>query len=161
MSDHNQHKNILSKFKNIIWLVYNISVVFRKRNLVTGIPAFDQWLTQTTFTRYQHTLKTEKNVTDRPPFHTKMAHFYQQILIFFASRFWFFLPADFDFFCQQILNFFASRFWFFLPADSFTIFPWLIEYSIRQKLIHYTNNWMNTHPYQAITNPKLSLVKGS
>ena len=30
-----------------------------------------------TFTRCRHILKTVKNVTDRPPVHTKMAHFMQ------------------------------------------------------------------------------------
>ena len=34
---------------------------------------------QTAFTRYRHILKTVKNVTDRPPVHTKTAHFCRQI----------------------------------------------------------------------------------
>ena len=36
---------------------------------------------KTAFTRCRHILKTVKNVTDRPPVHTKTAHF---------------LPADFE-----------------------------------------------------------------
>ena len=35
--------------------------------------AFSQ--AKTAFTRYRHILKTVKNVTDGPPFHTIMAHF--------------------------------------------------------------------------------------
>ena len=35
--------------------------------------------TKTTFTRCRHILKTVKNVTDRPPVHTKTAHFCRQI----------------------------------------------------------------------------------
>ena len=38
-------------------------------------------LIKTAFTRCRHILKTVKNVTDRPPVHTKTAHF---------------LPADFE-----------------------------------------------------------------
>ena len=38
-------------------------------------------MTKTAFTRCRHILKTVKNVTDRPPVHTKTAHF---------------LPADFE-----------------------------------------------------------------
>ena len=36
--------------------------------------------TETAFTRCRHILKTVKNVTDRPPVHTKAAHFCGQIL---------------------------------------------------------------------------------
>ena len=37
-------------------------------------------LAETAFTRCQHILKTVKNVTDRPPVHTKTALFCRQIL---------------------------------------------------------------------------------
>ena len=40
-----------------------------------------QPITETTFTRCRHILKTVKNSTDRPPVHTKTAHFF---------------PADFE-----------------------------------------------------------------
>ena len=38
-----------------------------------------KWYFQTAFTRCRHILKTVKNMTDRPPVHTKTAHFCRQI----------------------------------------------------------------------------------
>ena len=48
---------------------------------LTSFGRNEEILIQTAFTRCRHILKTVKNSTDRPPVHTKTAHF---------------LPADFE-----------------------------------------------------------------
>ena len=55
----------------------------RERGLFSNFDSEGRGLLEikTAFTRYRHILKTVKNVTDRPPVHTKTAHF---------------LPADFE-----------------------------------------------------------------